>query len=138
MLNQYDGHRVYIDGEYPAIYLHGKNVHVHKLEWTKYHGEIPKGNVIHHKDENKLNWDISNLELLSRKDHLEHHRKSHRRGHLKGDNSPHRKLSKAEVDYIRHTYVRYDRDYGGRALAVRFGVTEACISEIIHNINWKG
>ena len=43
MLNFYDGHKVYMNGKYPAIFLNGKNVHVHRLEWEKYNGEIPKG-----------------------------------------------------------------------------------------------
>lgn len=74
----YNGYKVYMDGEYPAVFKNGKNYHLHKLVWEDYYGEIPNGYVIHHKDENKLNWDIENLELLSRKDHLAKHRKSHR------------------------------------------------------------
>lgn len=77
----YEGHKVYMNGEYPAIFLNGKNQHIHRLQWIKYHGSIPKGYVIHHKDENKLNWDIDNLELLSRGDHVREHRdKVHRPG----------------------------------------------------------
>ncbi len=63
-----------MNGKYPAIFLNGQNQHVHRLEWMKYHGEIPDGFVVHHVDENKLNWDISNLELISRSDHLKRHK----------------------------------------------------------------
>jgi hypothetical protein len=77
----YEGHKVYMNGEYPAIFLNGQNVHIHRLQWLKYHGEIPKGCVIHHKDENKLNWSIENLEMLSRKDHIVQHKNIvHRKG----------------------------------------------------------
>ena len=77
----YENHKVYMDGSYPAIFLNGKNVHIHRLEWQKHNGNIPKGYVIHHKDENKLNWNINNLELLSRADHVREHRdKVHRPG----------------------------------------------------------
>lgn len=69
----YDGHKVYMDGKYPAIFLNGKNTHVHRLEWIKHNGEIPNGYVIHHKNENKLDWDISNLELHSRSTHIREH-----------------------------------------------------------------
>ena len=70
-----------MNGDYPAVYINGKNCHIHRLQWIKYHGEIPKGCVIHHKDENKLNWDIDNLELLSRKDHIYQHKDVvHRKG----------------------------------------------------------
>lgn len=70
-----------MNGDYPAVYINGKSHHVHRLQWIKYHGEIPKGCVVHHKDENKLNWDIDNLELLSRKDHIFQHKDIvHRKG----------------------------------------------------------
>ena len=70
-----------MNGDYPAVYINGKNHHIHRLQWIKYHGEIPKGCVVHHKDENKLNWDIDNLELLSRKDHIFQHKDVvHRKG----------------------------------------------------------
>ena len=70
----YDGHKVYMNGKYPAIFLNGQNQHVHRLEWMKHHGAIPDGFVVHHIDENKLNWDIQNLELISRSEHLKRHK----------------------------------------------------------------
>lgn len=70
----YDGHKVYMNGEYPAIFLNGQNQHVHRLVWEKYNGKIPHGFIVHHKDENKLNWDIENLELLDRSEHLKRHK----------------------------------------------------------------
>ena len=51
----YDGHKVYMNGKYPAICLNGQNQHVHRLEWEKHNGKIPEGFIVHHKDENKLN-----------------------------------------------------------------------------------
>ena len=77
----YDGHKVYMNGEYPAIYLNGKSQHIHRLQWIKHNGEIPPDCVVHHIDENKMNWSIENLELLSRKDHIREHKDSvHRHG----------------------------------------------------------
>ena len=70
----YDGHKVYMNGNYPAIFLNGQNQHVHRLEWEKHNGKIPEGFIVHHKDENKLNWSIENLELLSRGDHIKKHK----------------------------------------------------------------
>lgn len=45
----------------------------HVYVWISHNGEIPKGYQVHHKDENKANNDISNLELLSTEDHLSFH-----------------------------------------------------------------
>lgn len=72
--------RVYFDGRlvnfssstgYPTIWDGSSNKLVHRLQWEKYYGAIPEGYQVHHKDENKLNWSIDNLELLP---DTEHHR----------------------------------------------------------------
>ena len=77
----YDGHKVYMNGSYPAIFLNGKNQHIHRLEWEKYYGAIPENCIVHHIDEDKLNWSITNLELLNRADHMNKHRNIiHRKG----------------------------------------------------------
>ena len=36
----------------------------HRIVWKRHKGPIPKGMHIHHKDDNKLNNDIDNLELI--------------------------------------------------------------------------
>lgn len=50
---------------------------LHVYIWRKYNGDIPKGYHVHHKDENKDNNDISNLELLKSYDHLSSHALKH-------------------------------------------------------------
>ena len=77
----YEGHKVYMNGEYPAIFLNGENQHIHRLEWIKHYGKIPENCIIHHKDHNKLNWNIDNLELLNRSQHIYEHKDIvHRKG----------------------------------------------------------
>lgn len=44
---------------------------MHNIVWEQHYGEIPDGMYVHHKDHNKLNNDISNLELV---DALQHKR----------------------------------------------------------------
>lgn len=47
----------------------------HILVWEKYHGrKLPRGWVVHHKDENPLNNDISNLEAMPHAAHNSIHR----------------------------------------------------------------
>lgn len=140
MLNFYDGHKVYMNGLYPAIFLNGKNQHVHRLEWIKHHGAIPNDCIIHHKDEDKTNWNIDNLEMISRSNHIMKHQNNlHGDNFVKyGNESRHHKLTEADVKYIKSHYVKYDSEFGGRALAKQFGVTEQCIYMIVKEINWKG
>lgn len=73
-LNLYDNHKVYYSKKgYAVIWCSGKNKMVHVLEWEKYHGPKPIGFEIHHIDQDKGNWYINNLELLSNSDHRRVH-----------------------------------------------------------------
>lgn len=47
----------------------------HNIVWERYYGEIPNGKQIHHKDGNKLNNNITNLELVSPLEHKREHSK---------------------------------------------------------------
>lgn len=51
----------------------GKRQRLHRYVWEYYNGKIPKGYDVHHKDHNKDNNDIDNLELLL----IEEHKKRH-------------------------------------------------------------
>ena len=42
-----------------------KHYYVHRLIWEAFNGPIPKGMQINHKDENKLNNCLSNLEMVT-------------------------------------------------------------------------
>lgn len=45
--------------------------YVHMIEWEQHHGPVPDGRILRFKDGNTINTDISNLELITRKDNLE-------------------------------------------------------------------
>lgn len=53
--------------------IRDKKQRIHRYIWEYYNGSIPKEYDIHHKDHNKDNNNIENLELLS----LEEHKKRH-------------------------------------------------------------
>lgn len=48
----------------------GKNEYVHRLVWMAFNGEIPEGYEIEHKDDDKSNNALSNLELFTRKQNM--------------------------------------------------------------------
>ena len=51
----------------------GKQLRYHRVVWEETHGPIPDGYVIHHIDHNKLNNDLSNLQIMTVYAHLQHH-----------------------------------------------------------------
>ena len=66
---------------------------VHRLVYEAFMGPIPKGMWVNHKDGNKLNNHISNLELTTPKQNHEHARDVLRRSWVKGDKNPNQLLS---------------------------------------------
>jgi len=46
---------------------------VHRVIWEETYGKIPIGYEIHHKDGNKQNNEIENLQLVSHKEHFRYH-----------------------------------------------------------------
>ena len=54
-------------------YLRYKRKYCHRLIWEQDIGPIPEGYDIHHKDGNKLNNLLENLECLSKADHMRLH-----------------------------------------------------------------
>ena len=59
-------------------YYQNSTIHksLHRFVWEENNGVIPNGYEIHHIDFNKSNNHISNLIMLSKKEHLEIHSKS--------------------------------------------------------------
>ena len=44
---------------------------MHRVVWEQHHGPIPPKHVVRFKDGNTMNWDISNLEMISQTGKME-------------------------------------------------------------------
>ena len=60
---------------YCGNYFQHKGKRLHRTVWEFHNGEIPKGYHIHHKDADRKNNQIENLELVTAKNHLSGHMK---------------------------------------------------------------
>ena len=80
----------YVHVKPPKGYKHCK---LHQYIWMCVNGDIPEGYDIHHKDHNKLNNSIYNLELVERHVHIS----EHKIGKHHSDETK-RKMSKANVN----------------------------------------
>jgi len=107
-------------------------LYVHRLVACAFMGSIKTGLQVNHKDCNKTNNKVWNLEYVTLKENLEHGRLN---GHYcAGDTHGGRKLSSRDVAYIRRLKAQsYDR----RLLAKKFGVTVGAITRVANNRSWK-
>lgn len=67
------GRSDYYQKGYYMVVFNGKKRLEHHVVWESVYGHIPKGYVVHHKDEKKLNNQINNLQLMTFADHRKHH-----------------------------------------------------------------
>lgn len=106
----------------------------HRMVWVVLRGPIPDGLEINHKNGNKADNRISNLELLTHKANVHHAFRVLGVPPVAGEANGQSKLTAAQVVEIRAAI------NGGepkRALARRFGVTPTLIRHIASGRAWK-
>jgi hypothetical protein len=55
---------------YPSLNIRGKHESIHRVVWKTFVGEIPDGSFIDHIDENKRNFRLDNLRLVTRTENM--------------------------------------------------------------------
>lgn len=124
---------------YLTCFVDGRNELLHRLLAETFIPNPDNLPCINHKDGNKLNNDLSNLEWCSYSENNKHAYRTGLKKYVlgKGEKSANHKLNQEQVDYIRKHYKKYDKEFGGRALAKKFGVVETCISNLINERSWR-
>lgn len=68
--------KIYMHAKYPCVSIFDKKIHVHRLIGLYLWRDIVvSGMVVHHKDHDKLNASIDNLDIISNTVHASHHNK---------------------------------------------------------------
>ena len=125
---------------YLTVYVDGKNRLLHRLLAETFIPNPDNLPCVNHKDGNKLNNELNNLEWCTYGDNERHAYRTGLKhcGDRKGDKAFNRKLTSDQVAYIKKVYKKGDSTYGGRALAKIFNVSESCISSIMLGHSWGG
>lgn len=90
---------------------------------------------VNHKDGDKLNNNVKNLEWCTNLENMRHSVETGLRN-IKGENNPSAKLTVKDVVNIRKEYVPKSKEFGTVALARKYGVTNVMIGKIIRNECW--
>lgn len=94
---------------------------------------------VNHKDGNKENNHVSNLEWCT-----SHENQQHKydfglfdKNKIMGENNGASKLTWNDINFIREHYIPYSKIFGTRAMARKFNVSHATMLAIIHNKTWR-
>lgn len=114
-----------------------KLVKVHRLVAHAWIGDPPTPqHVVNHRDGNKLNNNVENLEWVTPSENMRH---AHRMGlkvPLRGEQMPNAKLTRHDVLRIRRVYQPWHARYGARPLAREYGVHHAHIIAVARGEEW--
>jgi NUMOD4 motif/HNH endonuclease len=122
-----------------SLYKNGKGneKRIHRLVAETFIPQIIGKNTVNHKDGNKLNNDVANLEWVDRKGQLEHAYKTGLREGKGGSKNINSKLTDNQVEEIRRSYIPQSKEFGSVALAKKFGVTHRVILLVVKNQAYK-
>jgi len=109
-----------------------KHFKVHKCVLESFCGSIENKNEVNHKDGNKLNNNLCNLEWTTRLENMKHSVDIGLRKSSLGSNNYMAKLTDEDVLFIRTSYVPYNKSFGCVALGRMFNIHPKHISKIIN------
>ena len=124
----YDSRRNYLH-----VNLRGKPCNIHRLVAKTFISNPHDYAEINHKDEDKTNNCVENLEWCTHKYNNNYGSKPTK---SRGINNPQSKLTESDIIEIRKLYKPHNKCYGAKALAQRFGVSYHHIYHIVRNDKW--
>lgn len=115
-----------------------KTVHVHRFVWTYHFGKIPEGMTINHRNFDKADNRLSNLELLSGSDNTKYSARAGRfknnGKHAVGSGNGRSVLTEKRVKTIKR---RLDRGESASALAREYEIGKTAVHDIKSEKSWK-
>lgn len=122
---------------YVRLQIGGKTRTVHRLVALAFLPVEPGKDFVNHKDGNKQNNRVENLEWCTRSENMSHAYTLGLKHAPSGTNNGHCKLSYDDVCFILENYKPGDKQYGAQAMANLFGVARQTISAVVTGQTWK-
>lgn len=115
-----------------------KHFRVHRLVAMAFIKNVNHYKEINHKDENKQNNCVENLEWCDTKYNINYGERNNLVSRaLSGEKAYNHKLTNEQVEEIRKTYKRRSKDFNMQKLSKKYGVSLTHICKIINNQRWK-
>jgi hypothetical protein len=111
-------------------------VYIHRLVWEAFHGRIPNGMDINHRDGNKSNNRLDNLELVTRSENMLHMFK-HLRPSLNRTRGTAHHFARLTPDDVKTILELRRAGKSGYAIAKIYDISPTAVYLIFNGTNWK-
>lgn len=137
MIKKYCHHKLLQNG-YKLITLSKKKTYsIHRLVAETFL-ENPENKLeVNHKDSNRANNSVDNLEWVTKSENIQHSYSYGSKKAPEGVSNGKAVLSEQDVKELRSSYIPHDKDFGMKALAKKYGVSEPTINRVVHNRSYK-
>ena len=122
---------------YREVTIDNKQKLVHRIVAERFIPNPENKPCVNHKDGNKLNNDISNLEWCTYSENTKHAYENGLEKKCLGEEHHAHKLTEENVIFIREHYKPRDKQYSAVKLGKMFGVTEYAIKDVIRRKSWR-
>lgn len=127
-----------IDNGYHRVILKDKKkYYVHRLVSQLFLSNPNNLPCINHKDGNKLNNNVNNLEWCTYSYNTKHGYENGLIHHAEKEKNQNAVLTQEDVDLIRKLYIPRDKEFGIKPLANKFGVHFKTIQAVVSMKTWK-
>lgn len=117
-----------------------KSYYIHRLVASAFLTNPENLPCVNHKDENKSNNTVTNLEWCTQSYNNNYGTRNARvikaLGSRKGEKNGNHKLNEEEVAFIKCNYIPWNDVFGCKPLAKKFGVSPCTISRIVNEHGW--
>lgn len=120
-----------------VYYGKDKTCRIHRLVAEAFISNPDNKDTVNHKDGNKTNNTVSNLEWIDRKEQMYHAYGFGLKTSRIGSENSNSKLTDDEVREIRKTYIPQSEEFGTVALGKKYGVTNRVIGLIVNFKSYK-
>jgi len=115
-----------------------RSINVHRLICLAFYPNENYLNLeVNHKDANKLNNEVSNLEWCTKQENIKHSIENKLQTAFKGEDVGTSILKETDVLLIREIAKKRGRRYNRKELGLRFNISPATIKDIVLRHTWK-
>lgn len=114
-----------------------KSLSIHKIITLAFYGERMQGQEVNHKDGNKLNNSIINLEYCTRSDNVKHSYDNGLQSPMRGEDNASSKLTDKDVIMIKCAKMKGGRFWGRNEIAKKLGISAGHVKDIANDKSWN-